>query len=536
MKRVSKRFISIALIICMLLSVLTVTAFAEMNFVDVRPSDWFYENVQYVYDRGIMVGTSDTQFSPDEHLTRAMIVAALYRFDGSPEVVGNSTFTDVPADRWYSKAIAWSEQNGIVSGFGDGTFRPETNISREQLVSILYRYAQYDNYDMTPSVSLGHFIDGHLTSDWALSQMKWAFAESLVFGKGSGILDPLGLATRAEAAAVISRLIRKLDGIGILQGNICHASDRSTPIANAQIKLYLDGELVSTMTTDAAGNYGGELNAGLYYVEIKAEGFIDFAAYVRIVGGQTTYMETFLMILMSAETNGSASGIIRNALTGEGISDVAIKVRKNWNATSGEVILASATTYGGNYALNLPLGNYTLELSADGYITNYLNIIVQPGNTDNQNGTINPIVTGGDFRIVLTWGASPEDLDSHLVGRYENGNYYHVYFSDKNAYYNGENICNLDVDDTSSYGPETITLKADSVYPYYYYVYNWSNEANLCYSNAQVKVYQGDTLLATYNIPQNGSTGRYWNVFAIVDGTIITYNTITASANTSYVG
>ncbi len=536
MKKLSKRFVSMALIICMILSIFAMSASAAMPFVDVRPGHWFYENVQYVYDRGIMVGTSETEFSPNEHVTRAMIVVALYRFDGSPEVSGTSSFRDVPNNTWYTKAVAWSEQNGIVNGFGDGTFRPETYISREQLVTILYRYAQYDNYDMTPSVSLGHFSDGHLTSSWALAQMKWAFAESLVFGKGNGILDPLGLATRAETAAVISRLVRKLDGIGILDGSVCQASDRSTPVANAQIELYLDGTLVGTMTTDGSGSYGGELHAGLYYVVIRAEGFLDFAAYVRIVGGQTTYMENFLLILQSNAASGVASGTIRNALNGQGVSGVSIKVRNNWNSTSGDVVTTSSTTSGGNYSLELPLGNYTLELSCDGYITNYLNIIVQEGTTGNQNGTINPIVTGGDFRIVLTWGSSPRDLDSHLVGRTSNGNAFHVYYANKNAYDNSDRICNLDVDDTSSYGPETVTIKADSAYPYYYYVHVYTSSGVFANSEAQVKVYQGDALLATYNVPPTTSSNKYWNVFAIVDGTIINYNTITSTPNTSYVG
>ncbi len=175
---------------------------AALPFNDVSESEWFYEAVKYVYDKGMMNGVSDTSFAPYSNLTRGMIAQVLYNLEGKPAVSG-STYTDVAADQWYNDAVNWAAQKGIVTGYGDGTFGPMDNITREQMAAILYRYAQYKGYDVSAKGDLTAFTDGNTVSDWAKDAMSWAVGTALFNGKGDGILDPTTTATRAEVAKIL---------------------------------------------------------------------------------------------------------------------------------------------------------------------------------------------------------------------------------------------------------------------------------------------------------------------------------------------
>ena len=175
---------------------------AVLPFNDVSESEWFYEAVKYVYDKGMMNGVSDTAFAPYSNLTRGMIAQVLYNLEGKPAVSG-SAYTDVAADQWYNDAVNWAAQKGIVTGYGDGTFGPMDNITREQMAAILYRYAQYKGYDVSAKGDLTAFTDGNTVSDWAKDAMSWAVGTTLFNGKGDGILDPTTTATRAEVAKIL---------------------------------------------------------------------------------------------------------------------------------------------------------------------------------------------------------------------------------------------------------------------------------------------------------------------------------------------
>lgn len=175
---------------------------AALPFNDVSESEWFYEAVKYVYDKGMMNGVSDTTFAPYSNLTRGMIAQVLYNLEGKPAVSG-SAYTDVAADQWYNDAVNWAAQKGIVTGYGDGTFGPMDNITREQMAAILYRYAQYKGYDVSAKGDLTAFTDGNTVSDWAKDAMSWAVGTALFNGKGDGILDPTTTATRAEVAKIL---------------------------------------------------------------------------------------------------------------------------------------------------------------------------------------------------------------------------------------------------------------------------------------------------------------------------------------------
>ena len=167
--------------------------------------DWFYDAVEYVCTNGMMQGTGSTMFSPEMTTTRGMIVTILYRMEGEPAVTGAADFDDVSAGQWYSDAVAWASANGIVDGYGNGSFGPEDIITREQAAAILYRYAGYKAYDVTATGELNGFADADEISGWAEDAMSWAVGAGLLNGKNGGLLDPTGTATRAEAAAILAR-------------------------------------------------------------------------------------------------------------------------------------------------------------------------------------------------------------------------------------------------------------------------------------------------------------------------------------------
>lgn len=183
-----------------------------LPFTDVGPGDWFLENVRYVYEKGLMNGTGETTFSPQQTTNRAMIVTILHRLEGTPAPGAQAPFTDVPADQYYAEAVAWAAANSIVNGTSETTYAPLNNITREQMAAILYRYAQYKNYDVSGSADLSAFTDAASISDYAVSALQWAVDAGLINGKGNGILDPKGSATRAEVSAILSRFCENIAG------------------------------------------------------------------------------------------------------------------------------------------------------------------------------------------------------------------------------------------------------------------------------------------------------------------------------------
>lgn len=178
---------------------------AELPFTDVKTGDWFAEEVAYVYSYELMNGMSDTAFEPETTLNRAMMATILYRIEGEPKVTVANPFADVVAGEWYTDAILWAAEQGVVNGYEDGTFKPTRNISREEMAAMMYRYAEFKNADMSVADDLSDFSDGSAVSGWALENMKWAVAADLINGMGNHTLAPQGTATRAQAATVLMR-------------------------------------------------------------------------------------------------------------------------------------------------------------------------------------------------------------------------------------------------------------------------------------------------------------------------------------------
>lgn len=178
-----------------------------MPFTDVSRGQWFYDAVSFVYWRDIMDGVTSTQFAPDATTTRAMVVQILYRMAGSPTVRGSSPFYDVSNGAWYADAVIWAEANDIVNGMTTTTFAPNTAVTREQLATMLYRYAQYRHYNTSAGANTNilSYYDANRISEYAFSALQWACGEGVMDGTGTGYLSPQGQATRAQLAAMLMR-------------------------------------------------------------------------------------------------------------------------------------------------------------------------------------------------------------------------------------------------------------------------------------------------------------------------------------------
>ena len=183
----------------------TETPVSSLPFGDVKSGDWFYNDVKYVYEKGMMAGTAADVFAPNATTTRAMIVTILYRLEGSPAVTGTSAFVDVPAGQWYTDAVNWAAANQIVKGTSATTFAPNDSITREQMAAILYRYAQYKGYDVTKKADLSGYSDNGQVSAYAKDALAWANAAKLINGMTNTTLAPQGNATRAQVSAILHR-------------------------------------------------------------------------------------------------------------------------------------------------------------------------------------------------------------------------------------------------------------------------------------------------------------------------------------------
>ena len=182
----------------------------ELPFVDVEGGDWFYDAVYYAYTNGLMDGVSTTQFAPNSNLTRGMVVTILYRLEGEPRVTGSSGFTDVASGAWYADPVTWAAANGIVNGVSDTEYAPNTDITREQLAAILFRYAEYKGYDVSGRDSLTGYTDRGSISAYALDAMRWAVDEGLITGMTATTIVPQGTATRAQCATMLMRFIENI--------------------------------------------------------------------------------------------------------------------------------------------------------------------------------------------------------------------------------------------------------------------------------------------------------------------------------------
>lgn len=176
----------------------------ENIFMDVNESDWYYNDVKYVQENKLMTGTSKTEFSPSGATTRGMIVTILWRVEGEPVVEGKD-FEDVSPDAWYSKAVAWASNNQIVSGYSETAFGPNDTATREQLTTIMYRYASYKKCDLSKKAELDKYEDKEQISEYAVESIEWANANGIISGTSETTISPKDNVQRCQVAAILKR-------------------------------------------------------------------------------------------------------------------------------------------------------------------------------------------------------------------------------------------------------------------------------------------------------------------------------------------
>ena len=175
--------------------------------------NWAHLGIDFVLKSGLFYGTSDTTFSPDDTMTRAMLVTVLYRLEGQPKVTSKNPFADIASGTWYTDAVVWAAENEIVNGVGDNKFSPDSKITREQMAAILYRYSTFKGLTLAEGKFTAEYPDEKDISAYALTAMRWANAEALINGteqSGTTYLAPQGHATRAQVAAILMRYVQNV--------------------------------------------------------------------------------------------------------------------------------------------------------------------------------------------------------------------------------------------------------------------------------------------------------------------------------------
>lgn len=175
------------------------------QFEDVKEEEWYFKSVEYVVNKGLFNGTSNNQFSPNATMNRAMLVTVLHRLSGENKIQRNNKFVDVEQNSYYEQAVIWASQNSIVSGVSETEFAPQNKITREQLVVMIYRYAKYEGMNVNSTANLSNYTDSSEISSYAKEAFAWAIESGYINGRSSTILAPKGTATRAEVATILTR-------------------------------------------------------------------------------------------------------------------------------------------------------------------------------------------------------------------------------------------------------------------------------------------------------------------------------------------
>lgn len=196
----------------LLIALLFVQSVYAASFPDVNEGDWFYNYVNYVSGHGIMTGYGDGSFGPGDELTRGQFVTTLYRMEAQPSVIGGNPFEDVPGNTFYTVPIIWANENGIATGYNESSFGPDDSITREQIATMIFRYANYKRFDTSnQSDDLSSFPDRGLVSGYALNPMKWMVTMGIISGD-QGNIHPHGNTSRAQCATILTRFLQRYEG------------------------------------------------------------------------------------------------------------------------------------------------------------------------------------------------------------------------------------------------------------------------------------------------------------------------------------
>ncbi|MEO8572472.1 MAG: carboxypeptidase regulatory-like domain-containing protein [Pyrinomonadaceae bacterium] len=315
-------------------------------------------------------------------------------------------------------------------------------------------------------------------------------------------------------------------------------------LPNATINVFRDGDLIDTILTNASGGFTiPALTGAVYKLNFTRSGYLP-ATYndITVLPGETRTLDVILQISEENGGNGTVSGKIVNALSGVGVPGLTMDLRLGINTKIGPIAASTSTVAGGDYSIsNLPAGNYTAEVRGTGYSTVYFTILCIGNMTSpNQNGVISPVLPSNQIRIVLTWGANPSDLDSHFFGPLADGTQFHMYYPYSGGSSPWPSVVNLDLDDVTSFGPETTTLFQQFTGTYKFSVHDYTNRSSttssaLSASQAQVRLYKGADLIANFNVPLN-QAATLWEVFELEGDTVRPLNNMLFSSAPTSLG
>ena len=329
-------------------------------------------------------------------------------------------------------------------------------------------------------------------------------------------------------------------GNGRIVGVVRDAVTRQ-PLANAVVAVFRDESLIDSLITETDGQFSVPALVGaVYKFHVSRAGYLPVTYNnVTVLPNETKTLDVILQIDEAHSGVGNVSGSVFNAISGAGVQGLNVNLREGLNTSSGLIVANTTTGPNGTYSFsNLPANNYTAEASGTGYSNSYFPVIsIGNTSTGNQNGVISPIIDPNQTRIVLTWGLVPSDLDSHFTGPLADGTRFHMFYpyADANSGSPWPDIVHLDLDDVTSFGPETTTLlqQMDGVYRFSVHDYSNRNSTNstaLSNSQAQVRIYRGSNLVASFNVPL-AQPGTLWTVFEIEGSTIRPINTMAFESN-----
>ncbi len=357
-----------------------------------------------------------------------------------------------------------------------------------------------------------------------------------------------------DTAGITGPTATTVTGTNVLFGKVVEAdldtiAGNNTPLAGSLVTLNRSGSssILSIPTAFSLSDTDGtfkfyDLRPGTYTLTVSHAGYISTSLTMSLVSARmTNYCDTIELIPTSYEGVGTASGTIKDSVTGSGVSGMTLRVRSGMNNKTGTILTTLTTGTNGNYTLSQDAGHYCIEVIdqrtlASGekrYLKTYFNVKILGGKTiANQNATVSHTLDSNQLRIVLEWGRTPYDLDSHLIGPKSDGTTFHIYFGYKQYWEDTTEIADLDLDDTNSYGPETTTLYNPISGDYSFYVYNFSGSPSITSSGATVKVFTGNSNepAYTFSVPLTGN-GGYWNVFTYNSRTrrVTPVNTVSTS-------
>lgn len=336
-----------------------------------------------------------------------------------------------------------------------------------------------------------------------------------------------------------SSVFRVLISGSMIEGKVSAYQENleAASLEGAEVLLYSmtnTSTPISKQSTDENGRFAFNVSKGEYQMIIRADGYQTLKSIQKVEDDEIKYAEHILLIDNEQGGIGSAGGTLSDAINGRGVSGAKLKLRTDWNNKMGQYVegVELETDSSGKYYFeNIPVGYYTVEASLHGYVMGYTNIIVLNNPKKDFDFTITPLLAEDEIRIVLTWGDKPSDLDSHLIGRTPNEDAFNVYYMNKRYTFNGVEMANLDVDDTTSYGPETITILEEIDGTYTYAVHDFTNKGSnestaLSLSGALVRVFVGSEQIREYHVPTD-QVGTYWTVFEISgSGRIVPINSV----------